>query len=728
MAKFLLLNIFLLSLATCGLTINIRDIFGFGYPRFAKPEERQSVEIIRWRQPVCITAAPGVLPCLVGFADHQRPVQTEEENVGYEPEQIIDLIDIKSQSPVKEDLKTFWSKHDSDLDDLSLESIEIDPPHLTKRSAPKLYSPKVVRYVKLEDMGESTLENPASQSARGGRYLRVAPQMGRATYRDPNYDVKIVDSPVMANLVAHTCLPDIGIPLCSELGGSTTIPIAPIPLPSKPVLPLPLPPNPLPSIPAPSKPLIPLPGFPSLSSLPSILPLPSLPNVSSQVTLNISNSIGNLTPLQLPGQAVIQSIGDYLNKPTVVQSNGEPEIKPVIVVQPTSSPGILAGINAFLAPNGNNWFNPLAGNPLIGLVNLSALPVFSPLPGIPSLQEILQRPENEISRPPGLLGILGIPNNQSPPPSAGPPTEKPGIFGGIFSSPSRPTALEDATNPTRPTLLGGIGNIFNQPTNRPLVIERPDENPIVVERPVYVVEQPVTQGLLDIFQKPNRPIILNTTKEPEVIKDPTYVLQRPTENPLTGLLGNWNIFNRPTTQSPPPVVIIDKEPNPGRPTVVINTPPQNYSPAIMPTNPQLPAFPVKPGLVSSSSSSVSSASSTSSVNGISNSFAASSASSVVNPLGPSSSSSLAVSLASSAAKKGEDSAKTVDAVPQTNLDSENSGLREGGESKAPIRDVPEVAKVQGSKEKILPEGQAAEGDKFKDIDAVPIDEQVHNEA
>lgn len=432
----------LLSLGTEGLSISINDILGFGYRRLVQPESPRVVEVIRWRQSVCLTSAPGVLPCLINL---QSPENSEDNN----PEELeTDVENLKSSSSLK--IGDSSLKEDSDL--------------LAKRKTrqtsapPRLYSSKVVERLSLEKMGSSTFQNPVQGSPREAKYLKVAPQ----THGQTIYKVKVIDSPVIAELVAETCLPDIGIPMCDE-GNDTANPGYRKPSKVEPLKPV-------------SKPSI---SVPVLSSGGSI-------ELWQNQGTNLQNSQGLL---------------DFLNRPNVIEMDKEPSVDQVLVIQPTSSPSIFAGINGLLP------LNPLP-LPLPGLFQI---------PGIPSLQQILYRPENDISENQGILGVITGGQGSSNPPGTGPPTEKPGIFGGLFSSPSRPVDFEAQTPnpPGLPSIFNGFGNVFN-PVNRPLLIERPNKKPILVEKPVYVIERPAALGLFDILQNPLTQSGSSATEKPDV--------------------------------------------------------------------------------------------------------------------------------------------------------------------------------------------------------------------
>ncbi|XP_046735274.1 uncharacterized protein LOC124404860 [Diprion similis] len=366
--------------------------------------------------------------------------------------------------------------------------------------------------------------------------------MARASMnREIVYEIKVVDSPVVATLVAQNCLPDIAVPLCdehlewtqkpqvyetprgeaSEVQVVSTSVVAEKPAHEVTVVE--------------SKPV-------------DFWDDPTNPHYDN-------GEIQAQKPQKPQKPAIIQTVVDYMNRPTYLQTDEKPEIKPVIVVEPTSAPGLFAGIDTLFRPNGSSWFNvfykPPKNKPQAGEKPGLIAGLFQ-VPAIPSFQQFLYRPENDISNNQGLLGLLALVGGQNNAPGVGPPTERPGIFGGLFPSPSKPANFE---TPSAPSLLGGFGNIFNRPTSKPLVIERPDEKPLLVEKPVYVVEQPVTQGLLNIFQKPSNPISLDKPEELEIIKEPTYILQKPTERPPlfgSGLLGNWNIFNKPATEQEKP--------------------------------------------------------------------------------------------------------------------------------------------------------------------------------
>ncbi|XP_046607995.1 uncharacterized protein LOC124299100 [Neodiprion virginianus] len=536
MAKFVLLNLVLLAVVTGGLSLTLRDIFGLNYPRYTEPEVPRIVEVIRWRQPVCLTSAPEVLPCLMGLKKYQANSDQIE--------------------------KTFYSgedgeltkRGDSDNDSSSVDSINEDD-LLAKRStrslnAPRLYSPNVVRFVQLENMGPSSLREPKAVIRRHGKYLRLGPQMTRSSMNSEIvYDIKVVDSPVVATLVAQKCLPDIGVPLCDEnlkWIAKSQLDEAPRGESSSVVV---------------EKPA-------DVATVVESKPVDFWKGPSNP---HYNNGETHAQKPQKP--AIIQTVVDYINRPNYVQTDEKPEIKPVIVVEPTSAPGLFAAIDTFFRPNGSSWFNvfykPPADKPQAGEKPGLIAGLFQ-VPAIPSLQEFFYKPENDISNNQGLLGLLALAGGQNNAPGVGPPTEKPGIFGGLFPSPSKPAGLE---KPTKPSLLGGIGNIFNRPTSKPLVIERPDEKPLVVEKPVYVVEQPVTQGLMNIFQKPSKPISLDKPEELEIIKEPTYILQKPTERPTlfgSGLLGNWNIFSKPATEEV--INVVEEKPVHTSETVIVEKP------------------------------------------------------------------------------------------------------------------------------------------------------------
>ncbi|KOX69390.1 hypothetical protein WN51_05553 [Melipona quadrifasciata] len=166
-------------------------------------EEVQIVEIVRWRQPVCVKPARGVSLCL----EELQEFQTEYERVTGKR-----LKEEKERYSVLTDVQSKSSAPSLDQEVLSkFESPEIVVPFPGKQSQPSE-----------ESLEEKSVESSRRTSVltegqeRNIRKEKQLPHLEKVTKPRQIYVTKVLNAPVTATLVAHNCLPDVGIPLCEH--------------------------------------------------------------------------------------------------------------------------------------------------------------------------------------------------------------------------------------------------------------------------------------------------------------------------------------------------------------------------------------------------------------------------------------------------------------------------------------------------------------------------------
>ncbi|CAD1470339.1 unnamed protein product [Heterotrigona itama] len=168
-------------------------------------EEVQIVEIVRWRQPVCMKPARSVSLCLEGLQKFQTEYERvtgkrlkEEEEEGYSM-----LTDVQSKSLEQEVLSKFESPEI--VVSFPREQLQPSEESLEERSVES-------------SRRTSTLTEEQETNVREERHL---PHLEKLTKRKQIYVTKVLNAPVTATLVAHNCLPDVGIPLCEHQDGNT---------------------------------------------------------------------------------------------------------------------------------------------------------------------------------------------------------------------------------------------------------------------------------------------------------------------------------------------------------------------------------------------------------------------------------------------------------------------------------------------------------------------------
>lgn len=169
-------------------------------------EEVQMIEIVRWRQPVCVEPAKGVSPCLKGLRKSQSEYERatgkglKGEKAGYSV-----LTDVQSKSSVSSLEREVSSKFESPEMLVSFPLEQLQP----SRSSEEFFTEKPTE----SNRGTSILTEEQERNVREGKHL---PHLEKVTKPKQIYITKVLNTPVTATLVAHNCLPDIGIPLCDD--------------------------------------------------------------------------------------------------------------------------------------------------------------------------------------------------------------------------------------------------------------------------------------------------------------------------------------------------------------------------------------------------------------------------------------------------------------------------------------------------------------------------------
>lgn len=169
-------------------------------------QEAQVIEVVRWRQPICVIPAQGVQPCF----DSLRSFQNEYERLsskGFEQE-------IRAPWEMT-NLRSSISTGDKEVITrlISSEIVTTAPLSAIQPSAssenPEELSTKTL---------EVHLKTPelTTDQERSFRNSRSLPTKDVPTKPPQIYVTKVLNSPVTATLVAHNCLPDVGLPLCEN--------------------------------------------------------------------------------------------------------------------------------------------------------------------------------------------------------------------------------------------------------------------------------------------------------------------------------------------------------------------------------------------------------------------------------------------------------------------------------------------------------------------------------
>ena len=168
-------------------------------------EEVQIVEIVRWRQPVCMKPARGVSLCLDGLQEFQTEYErVTGKRLNEEKEVYSILTDAQSKSSASSLEQEVLSK---------FASPEIVVPFPRKQLQPSEEEKSVE-----SSRRTSILTEGQERSIREERHI---PHLEKVTKRKQIYVTKVLNAPVTATLVAHNCLPDVGIPLCDHQEGDT---------------------------------------------------------------------------------------------------------------------------------------------------------------------------------------------------------------------------------------------------------------------------------------------------------------------------------------------------------------------------------------------------------------------------------------------------------------------------------------------------------------------------
>ena len=168
-------------------------------------EEVQIVEIVRWRQPVCMKPARGVSLCLDGLQEFQTEYErVTGKRLNEEKEVYSILTDAQSKSSASSLEQEVLSK---------FASPEIVVPFPRKQLQPSEEEKSVE-----SSRRTSILTEGQERSIREERHI---PHLEKVTTRKQIYVTKVLNAPVTATLVAHNCLPDVGIPLCDHQEGDT---------------------------------------------------------------------------------------------------------------------------------------------------------------------------------------------------------------------------------------------------------------------------------------------------------------------------------------------------------------------------------------------------------------------------------------------------------------------------------------------------------------------------
>lgn len=164
----------------------VSDSFALNFGRFlwiGKPskttEEAQLVEMIRWRQPVCLMPAEGVSPCIQQIKKFQKDY---EQLIG----------------------KELLVNDEEAMRSVSSDEVIATPPiseeFITEKSSESQFR-------------TSELTEDEERKVREGKLLS---SIGEKKKIQQIYVTKVLNSPMTATLVAYGCVPDIGVPLCQN--------------------------------------------------------------------------------------------------------------------------------------------------------------------------------------------------------------------------------------------------------------------------------------------------------------------------------------------------------------------------------------------------------------------------------------------------------------------------------------------------------------------------------
>lgn len=203
--KLAVSSMILLAIFSNALALDLSRFFWHGnQPQ--KPEEVQVVEIVRWRQQVCVKPAKGVSSCLQGLkkpqTQYNQVIIKDEAKGEYEV-----WTDGESQSRTSSvDVVNPLRETESSeiISSFPLEMLE------SSRGNEEFFAEKASG----SSERTSVLTENEEKNLREGRHL--LPHPDRVTKPKQIYITKVLNSPVTATLVAHNCLPEIGVPLCES--------------------------------------------------------------------------------------------------------------------------------------------------------------------------------------------------------------------------------------------------------------------------------------------------------------------------------------------------------------------------------------------------------------------------------------------------------------------------------------------------------------------------------
>ncbi|XP_016845521.1 uncharacterized protein LOC107982198 [Nasonia vitripennis] len=194
MSATLLLTLFLFSSSSA---LNLGSILGIPELRSAATEAPalpEIVEVVRWRQPVCVMPESKQVPsCAFFISKHQSEYERTSDNA----------LDTKLDALPKKTLNAGEVRSKISID-------EIEPSSVLQSSEEILERVDAQSTPALED------------AVNGRRSQRSFFEGGRAnnqldtTKPPPIFVTKVLNSPTTATLVARNCWPDIGVPLCED--------------------------------------------------------------------------------------------------------------------------------------------------------------------------------------------------------------------------------------------------------------------------------------------------------------------------------------------------------------------------------------------------------------------------------------------------------------------------------------------------------------------------------
>lgn len=180
---------------------------------FRTAVEPEVIEIVRWRQPVCVVPGKDVPPCLATLQKHQNDYQKNSAG-GVEDDKNVKV----SEKTVNERPGVLSPAVVDSFDFENVASVKIDSSEESGRG---------FDHAVTLNLRSRTPEIEVSASNRRGKYLTMS-SFGKSTtvvHDSPRaiYVTKVMNSPVTATLVAKNCFPDMGVPLCDNYQETITI-------------------------------------------------------------------------------------------------------------------------------------------------------------------------------------------------------------------------------------------------------------------------------------------------------------------------------------------------------------------------------------------------------------------------------------------------------------------------------------------------------------------------